>query len=174
MAAGNFATLWLPTLKCCRRLCGAATDCSKALAALHNLCSRLVVAIAAAVTTAAVATAAARAAAAAVTTAAAAATRVVASTTATRVVASATAAAIALLWGALWVGAIRACDIHSPGPAVIASLDHKLHRLAVSEGSEAVCDDAGLVHKHIVGAVAGRDETKALGCVEPLHSACDL
>lgn len=165
MAAGNFATLWLPTLKCCRRLCGAATDCSKALAALHNLCSRLVVAIAAAVTTAAVATAAARAAAAAVTTAAAA---------ATRVVASATAAAIALLWGALWVGAIRACDIHSPGPAVIASLDHKLHRLAVSEGSEAVCDDAGLVHKHIVGAVAGRDETKALGCVEPLHSACDL
>src|SRR6185312_3230287 len=49
--------------------------------------------------------------------------------------------------------------------------DVELHALAFGEGAEAAALDGGVVDEAILLATFGGDEAKALGVVEPLHSA---
>ena len=50
--------------------------------------------------------------------------------------------------------------------------DFELHPVALSEGLESRCLNCAEVNED-VGAAIARDETKALGVVEPLHGAGD-
>src|SRR5947208_16088404 len=49
--------------------------------------------------------------------------------------------------------------------------DVELDPLALGERLEPLCLDRGVVHEAVLLAVLGRDETKALRVVEPLHDA---
>jgi hypothetical protein len=49
-----------------------------------------------------------------------------------------------------------------------------LDNLALSQGAEALCQDGGLVHEHVVTPLVGGDEAEALDGVEELHLAGEL
>src|SRR6266699_3940167 len=51
--------------------------------------------------------------------------------------------------------------------------DVELDPLALGERLEPLCLDRGVVHEAVLLAVLGRDETKALRVVEPLHDSGD-
>ena len=57
------------------------------------------------------------------------------------------------------------------GGTLLALHDVELHRLTLGEGLEARALDGRVVNEAVLLTVVGRDETKALRVVEPLHFA---
>src|SRR2546430_2906244 len=81
-----------------------------------------------------------------------------------------------------WDGAARLCtgraarlELHDilRRRTLLSLHDVELDPLALGERLEPLCLDRGVVHEAVLLAVLGRDETKALRVVEPLHDTGD-
>ena len=62
---------------------------------------------------------------------------------------------------------VRASDIDRLGPLVLAQLDIELDKLALSQATEAVGLDRGLMDEQIVASFIGGDEPEAFRVIEP-------